>query len=388
MHDNTRNNELHISIDFESLAAKATNPALLSAGVVTFDPNVMQTPAAIASNPSIHLKLSSRPGLQTAKYGRVIENDTLGWWSRQGGEAKALLDECMHSELDLRDALLQLNAWLEEQREAYKDATGVKPEVHAWSYGAKSDLVWWATACEAAGVEYPIHYRNEHCLRTLAGELPFVSCEEYGVKHNALDDAVAQAAWVQKLRSALRHGLSVPEMVQLKNPDKADRDAAAAVLHFPSVSAKVHDDAYVNEVEFDAAPWFAQASDDEIIELHDIQWRNDEPADRVALFFEDSTQEIADIMTFCRATARTASPIGFECEVDDEAAMAWLKQHRPGLWAIFLCDEADVGLLQAQEEEIAGMWDWLGPNGNACEHSFDTKEDAALNAVAVLKLGN
>lgn len=386
MYDNTRNSELHISIDFESLAAKATNPALLSAGVVTFDPNVMQTPASIASNPSIHLKLSSRPGLQTHQYGRVIENDTLGWWSRQDGEAKVLLEECMHSELDLRDALLQLNAWLEEQREAHKGTTGTKPEVHAWSYGAKSDLVWWATACEAAGVEYPIGYRNEHCLRTLAGELPFVARGEYGVKHSALDDAIAQAAWVQKLRGALRHGLSVMEWAKLEDPEPALYDAVGPALLSPSVKAKAHDDAYVNEVEFDAAPWFAQASDAEIIALRDIEWRGDEQADRVAIFFKDSSPGIADIMTFCHATIRAARPVGFECAVDEDTAMTWLKQHRPGLWAIFVCDDEGIDLIQAEEPEIKGMWDWLGPNGNACEHSFDTQEEAALNAVALLGL--
>lgn len=387
MYDNTRNNELHISIDFESLAAKATNPALLSAGVVTFDPNAIQSPASLAGNPSLHLKLSSRPGGQTAKYGRVIENDTLGWWSRQDGEAKVLLAECMNSDLDLRDALLQLNAWLEDQREASKDAAGNKPELHAWSYGAKSDLVWWATACEAAGVEYPIHYRNEHCLRTLAGELPFVACEAYGVKHSALDDAIAQAAWAQRLRGALRHGLSLADATQPGCSEPALGAVDPALLS-PSVKAEAHDDAYVNEVEFDAAAWFAQADDSEITDLRDIEWRGDEPADRVALFFEDTNAEMKAMFTFCHATIRTARPIGFECSVDEDSAMAWLKQHRPGLWAIFVCDDEGIDLMQAEEPEIKGMWDWLGPNGNACEHSFDTLEDAALNAVAVLKLND
>ena len=154
----------------------------------------------------------------------------------------------------------------------------------------------------------------------------------------------------------------------------------------PSVQAEVHNDSQTTKVEFDAAPWFAQASDKEILDLAGIGWRGDYASDAVALHFESSDDDIADLLNFCRATMNTRDPQGFECSVDEDQALAWLKQHRVGVWAQLLCKENDVRLVEAQEEEVRGMWDWLDDQGNACECSFATIEEAALNAVKALKL--
>src|SRR5437879_738008 len=56
----------------------------------------------------------------------------------------------------------------------------------------------------------------------------------------------------------------------------------------PPIEAEVHSDDGVHEVTFDAALWFAQATDDEIRDLAKCGWGGDYPADAVALFFEDS----------------------------------------------------------------------------------------------------
>lgn len=45
-----------------------------------------------------------------------------------------------------------------------------------------------------------------------------------------------------------------------------------AVLPRIRVPAEVHDDAFLNRIEFDAALWFAQATDRAIVHLHDIGW--------------------------------------------------------------------------------------------------------------------
>lgn len=67
--------------------------------------------------------------------------------------------------------------------------------------------------------------------------------------------------------------------------------------------------------------------------------------------------------------------------------MEWLKYNRTGVWALILCDENEVTLAVAQEPEIAGMYDWISSNGKeACDHSFHTEEEAAMNAVLVLGL--
>lgn len=48
--------------------------------------------------------------------------------------------------------------------------------------------------------------------------------------------------------------------------------------------------------------------------------------------------------------------------------------------AIELCALADIQLVQCQEEEIAGSWDWRAGN-DACDMSFPTKRDAAFDAL-------
>lgn len=51
-----------------------------------------------------------------------------------------------------------------------------------------------------------------------------------------------------------------------------------------------------------------------------------------------------------------------------------------------LCSDAGVTIVEAQEEEIRGMWDWLDADGNACDHSFDTEREAMEDAVRHLNL--
>lgn len=147
------------------------------------------------------------------------------------------------------------------------------------------------------------------------------------------------------------------------------------------VLAEAYSDDHIFEVEFDAAPWFVQASDAEILALSAIEWGGDAEADDVARHFENSLPEVETLFDYLGRV-----DMGFECHVDKRNAMAWVQANRPGLWAQILCEENEVSLSEAQEEEIRGMWDWIGPHGNACDHSFDTIEEAALDAVTVLKL--
>ena len=54
---------------------------------------------------------------------------------------------------------------------------------------------------------------------------------------------------------------------------------------------------------------------------------------------------------------------------------------------IELCHHNGVRLVQAQEPEIAGMWDWISGDGNnACDTGFSSQIEAARDAVKVLGL--
>lgn len=53
-------------------------------------------------------------------------------------------------------------------------------------------------------------------------------------------------------------------------------------------------------------------------------------------------------------------------------------------WAIDMCRLAKIDLVEAQEEEIKGRWDWLDRHGNASDCSLETEEAAAEDAIETL----
>lgn len=104
-----------------------------------------------------------------------------------------------------------------------------------------------------------------------------------------------------------------------------------------AVQAETHSDDYRFEINFDAEPWFQQASDEEIINLLACGFRGDYPADAVALYFEDSNLLIRNMLAYCLSTKDLRQSVGFECVVDPEDAMRWVKTQRPALfnaWSI------------------------------------------------------
>ncbi len=106
----------------------------------------------------------------------------------------------------------------------------------------------------------------------------------------------------------------------------------------PPVKGQVSSDDDVRHATFDAAPWLAQASDQDIRALAACGWGGDYPADAVA---EWSSRHSPDVhRLFCCLNdangireAGGLDPIGFECHVDEGEALAWLKEHRPALHA-------------------------------------------------------
>lgn len=153
-----------------------------------------------------------------------------------------------------------------------------------------------------------------------------------------------------------------------------------------SIRAEVHADDRVMEATFNAAAWFLAATADDIAALKNVGWRGDDLADKVAEFVADSEPDVKAVFDYVHLTQQTRNQQGFECSVDPIEAMEWLKTYRPGVVAIILCEDNDVSVVEAQEEEIRGRWDWLDREGNASDASLETREDAALDAVRVLRL--
>jgi hypothetical protein len=98
------------------------------------------------------------------------------------------------------------------------------------------------------------------------------------------------------------------------------------------IPAEVHTDDYHYEVAFDALPWFEQASDQEIIALARCGWGGDYEADEVAEFCADHNAQVARLFDYLSHGPRMGrDSVGFECRVDNNAALVWIKTNRPAL---------------------------------------------------------
>lgn len=107
----------------------------------------------------------------------------------------------------------------------------------------------------------------------------------------------------------------------------------------PNIPASAWTDSHVIEVDFDASYWFAQAAEGEIRNLATCGWRGDYPADNVAHYESEHNLQVSKIFDYIELVSTSYKSMGFECSVDTEAAMAWLKIHKPELYEEFLADE-------------------------------------------------
>lgn len=91
-----------------------------------------------------------------------------------------------------------------------------------------------------------------------------------------------------------------------------------------TIPAECHSDDRVVEINFDALEWFEQATDKQIHSLVDCGFGGDYPADEVSIFFgQTTTERLSTYLTFVRC--------GFECYVDEDAAISWIRANRPHL---------------------------------------------------------
>lgn len=95
------------------------------------------------------------------------------------------------------------------------------------------------------------------------------------------------------------------------------------------IKAEIHSDDRKIEVEFDAAAFFKQASDDELQKLADCGFRGDYPADDVGHFEAGRNSEVQRVFDYLEITRDQ----GFEVVVDSDDASAWLRANRPAITA-------------------------------------------------------
>lgn len=179
-------NETHVMLDLETMSTRP-NAAIVAIGACVFDPYVISTPAQ-TFDAAVSLESSAGNGLH-------IDASTVVWWIGQGSAARN--KTFRPSAVDLETALRHFDRWLME-------CAGYKTDLlFVWGNGATFDNVVIRSAYRAVGMDPCWSFRNDRCYRTVSALVPDQGYERVGELHNAVDDAVAQAVYLQKVYKAL-----------------------------------------------------------------------------------------------------------------------------------------------------------------------------------------
>lgn len=168
--------------DIETYSTRST-AAIISIGAVAFDPYGHDNHDSITADRKFYVNVDLRDQLE--KWNRHIDPRTVAWWEQQEPAARAALTE---NQLPLPEAL-----------EQYAHFVRSWEATDAWGYGAAFDNAIIEDAMKAVGIDNPIGYRGQMCMRTMARKFPVSFQVQRGTLHNALDDAVNQAIHLQAI---------------------------------------------------------------------------------------------------------------------------------------------------------------------------------------------
>lgn len=170
----------NVMIDIETLNTSA-DAVIMSIGGVkfSFDEDYTET---------FYTSISIESNL---RHQRTISESTLKWWMRQSEKAKEVFFE---PKAELAEALQAFSKWLFNKYEG-----GV------WSNGAAFDIPILEHAYRQLDLSIPWHYYKVRCMRTYRN-LPgaeSIATPDYGVAHNALDDAIQQVNTLRLIHNKL-----------------------------------------------------------------------------------------------------------------------------------------------------------------------------------------
>lgn len=175
---------MHVMLDLETVAS-TSDAAILSIGVVAFDPHS----SALGSRFYEVLDVER----QLKQYGRKMSFATMRWWMGQSVEARTVFIQDHFDSVE--GSLCNLSNWLSSN----------EPE-GVWGNGSDFDNVITLNLFDEVGVARPWSHSKNRCFRTLKNlKLPkeFIQPVREGTHHNALDDAIYQAQYLQAIVKAL-----------------------------------------------------------------------------------------------------------------------------------------------------------------------------------------
>lgn len=119
------------------------------------------------------------------RYNFAVDYSTLQWWFEQDDKAiKSVM--CPSDSIDLRQALREFTEWV-----------GKPSEYVYWSHATFDPPILKNNYIQV-GLNFPLPFRAQRDIRTLVhftGKIPEI---ERGIAHNALDDAIYQAAYISR----------------------------------------------------------------------------------------------------------------------------------------------------------------------------------------------
>lgn len=173
-----------LMIDFETLG-QTPDTIVISLGACFFDPMNNKI------GPTFYMAFEVEDQI---KKGRSITADTLKWWMGQSGAAKKVFNE--KAKLP-KEVLETFSQWVL----ANSSIKNVTP----WGNGASFDISIIEDLFRDYDVKCPWLFYNVMDLRTFRKYVANnAKVEKLGTNHNALDDAVSQATFVNKHYQVLR----------------------------------------------------------------------------------------------------------------------------------------------------------------------------------------
>lgn len=132
-----------------------------------------------------------------------------------------------------------------------------------------------------------------------------------------------------------------------KDPPKdhkkdVSREEAARLVNENIIDAEVHSDDHNVKVQFDAVDWFRHAQELDLLKLNAANWGGDYVADAVAEHFNRDGYEVKklfDYLAIIKDDPAKKDMNGFECHVNGEHAMWWLRDHRKDVYDKIMAGE-------------------------------------------------
>jgi len=183
---------IHVMLDIETYG-KGSFAAIRTIGAVKFNPNhhAESLDELMSTTERFHVRVDLKSCFAA---GLQADADTIEWWEvvkRDNARAAILAME----KVDLYNALTGFAEWY-----------GEDDSVPVWGNGATFDNVIVLNAYGRCNLPRPWSYKADRCFRTLKEMWPEVEPTDVGTAHGALDDALAQAWWMQRIVRHMRVG--------------------------------------------------------------------------------------------------------------------------------------------------------------------------------------